>query len=170
MPALIWTPDPSVPLFRLPESATGPFSWSITAQVEVSEPAGAGGVGTAAVTIEAYSGAVRPGLGNLSISGGKDRLLVTAKTLSGLFPIVFIDYVAENDELERIYSWENLPHNARDLVEFRPDDQRLKTFTLTARAKLSSGDVEKAEYSLVVMHDWTSGRDRLIAEVDARRR
>lgn len=167
--ALIWTPDPGAPLFTQFESAPGPFTWTVKAEVEAPDD-GEAAEAAASVTILSYSGSIKPKQDLMMVAGGDDALTVTAETLNGLFPIVFISYIAGNGDLKRADDWEALPRGARDLVEFRPNAERQKTFTLTARAKLSNGTTATAEYDMIILHDWTPGRDRLVAEVNARRR
>lgn len=166
---VVWTPDPGTPLFVLFETASGPFVWTIQAQIETPEDGAIGG-GMLNVSVLRYSGSIKPNQDLLTIIGGDDALTVTAETLIGLFPIVFIDYLTDDGDLKRIDDWDALPNEAREVVEFRPSDLRKYIFTLTAQAELSNGSIETADYSLIVLHDWTPGRDRLVAEVDARRR
>lgn len=168
--ALTWTPDPGAPLFVRFESDPGPFSWTITAQVETPGGGDGGGGGQLPASVERYSGTITPEQDRLTVTGGSASLTVTAETLNGLFPIVFIDYIADTGELKRVDDWEDLPRGARDVVEFRPNGERSQTYTLNAKALLSSGETVTARFNMIILHDWTPGRDRLIAEVDARRR
>lgn len=177
-----WTPAPGV-LFTHPETA---HNISEHVSVTVTGPAapgggtgdtgdtgdtggtgGTGGTGSTLIPVDHYSSSIAPTQSVLSISADVAGVTVSAPTLAGLFPIRYIDY-RKNNATHRIYDWNALPPQCR-LVAFKPTTARQFTFTLTVTAHLTDGSTEQAAYSLIVTQDWTAGKIRLEAEVDARR-
>lgn len=153
-----WTPAPGE-LFRLPETATN-ISYGVSVSVVDDTDPG--------LAVTGYQATITPEQTVLDVATSGSGVTVSADTLSGLFPIQFLDYLL-NGNLERVYRWDDLPAGAEDLVEYRPSSNTAVTFTLSVRATLNDSSQVSTDYTMTVTQDWTAGRDRLVAEVNARR-
>ncbi|MCS4503894.1 hypothetical protein NYO91_07360 [Arhodomonas aquaeolei] len=158
-----WSPEPGE-LFTLPETAED-VSYAITVEVE-EEDAATGE--PQVIAVENYTGTITPEQTVMDIAGSADALTVSADSLVGLFPIESIEYLL-GGELGEVDDWGDLPAEAEEVIAFKPSTDTEYTFTLDVTAHLEDGTTESASYELVVQQDWTAGRDRLKAEVDARR-
>ncbi|HEX5678793.1 MAG TPA: hypothetical protein VFX91_12580 [Alcanivorax sp.] len=152
-----WTPAPGE-LFNLPETSTNVL-YSVS--VSVSDDLNPG------LSVTGYEANITPSQTILDLDTTGD-VTVSADSLAGLFPVEFIDYLL-NGNIERVTRWDDLPAAAEDLIEYRPSSETAKTYTLNVTATLSDGSEEQAAYTMVVTQNWTTGRDRLVAEVNARR-
>jgi len=159
----VWSPSPGI-LFTEQETATG-LSFRITCTIE-ADPAAV----EPAPTVTGYSVALSPApeVDVLSINSDAEGVTVSSESLAGLFGIDFIDYWA-GGQVVRVFSWDDLPEAAEEVVEFRPSHDKQRSYTLSVTALLSDGDSVTAAYKCVVLQNWTAGRDRLKEEVDARR-
>lgn len=158
-----WSPVPPV-LFQLPETAGG-IEHEITATVQETDPI----TGLPApVAVTGYRGDLSPEQELIAVAGGTASLIVSAATLAGLFPFDSLEYLQAGD-LKQATTWAALPDSAEDLVAYRPSRIAERAYTLTVTATLADGSEESAAYALVILQDWSAGRDRLREEVDARR-
>lgn len=158
MQTVIWTPPPG-PLFALSELATD-VAYAVTCSVvDETDPT---------LAVVGYQAIVTPEQSLLTVTAGSSGVTVSADSLSGLFSIEFIDYL-RGGQLARASSWEELPEDAEELVEFRPSREVSKVYLLTVTALLSDNTELVAEYTMTVFQDWTAGRNRLVEEVNARR-
>lgn len=152
-----WTPEPGE-LFRLPETSTD-ISYSVS--VSVTDD------GDPDLSVTGYAATITPEQSILDVSTA-GSVTVSADSLAGLFPIQFIDFLL-NGVPGRVFSWEDLPAEAEDIIEFRPGSGVSVTFTMVVIATLSDASQVQATYTMTVTQDWTAGRDRLVMEVNARR-
>lgn len=158
MQTVIWTPPPG-PLFALSELATD-VTYAVTCSVvDETDPT---------LAVVGYRAIVTPEQSLLTVTAGASGVTVSADSLAGLFAIEFIDYLRDG-QLARASSWEELPEDAEELVEFRPSREVSKVYLLTVTALLSDDTELVAEYTMTVFQDWTAGRNRLVEEVNARR-
>lgn len=155
---ITWTPGPGL-LFSLPETA-GPIAFSISATYSDE---------TAPAAITGYEAEINPPSNTLQVDVGPTEVTVSAPSLVGTFGIQYIDHL-NGGVLRRVGSWEELPAEAEEVIEFRPSYDRLREHTLTVTAMTSLGGQEQAVYTIQILQDWSAGRDRLVEEVDARRR
>lgn len=173
-----WTPVPGV-LFTKPETATGVAVHVSVTVTEQAAPGGAGSTGATAsagstgspaakpIAVDHYTAAISPAQDVLTIGTDAGGVTVSAATLAGLFGIRHIDYRKDN-RLHRVYDWGDLPQQCR-LVAFKPSADTQATYTLTVTAHLVDGTTERATYTMIITQNWTAGRIRLEAAVDARR-
>lgn len=96
----------------------------------------------------------------LSIATSPAGVAVRAAGLAGLFGIDFIDYL-RGGVVSRAASWEELPADAEQIIEFRPSRLARRSYQLLITALLSNGDTEQTSYTIAILQDWTAGRDRL---------
>lgn len=161
MAIVTWTPDPAEPLFSLPETATNiNYLISATATDDLGAPL--------PVSNYRYTLSPTPAAPVLTITAGANGVNVTAASLAGLFGIVFIDYLLHGT-LGRVFTWDDLPAEAEEIIEFRPLSDAERQYTLTVEADVQGEGTVQAAYTLEILQDWTAGRDRLVEEVNARR-
>lgn len=158
-----WTPAPGE-LFRLPETETN-VAYAVSVAVEEDDPI-TGEPTPVAVT--GYQGAITPEQPVLDAADTGGELTVSADELMGLFPIEALDYLL-GGVLETAGSWDALPEAAEEIIAYKPSTDSERTYTLAVTAQLEDGTEEHAEYSLVILQDWSAGRDLLKEAVDARR-
>ncbi|PAU79239.1 hypothetical protein [Halomonas salipaludis] len=158
-----WTPPPDL-LFSLPETA-GPVAFTISVEVEGVDPVTGE---PAVVEVVGYRGSITPEQALLAIEGDADGLTVSADSLAGLFPIEHIDY-RQDGQVVRVPSWEQLPAEAEELIEYRPSRAQTRAYRLDVVADLADGSEAYMSYLIEVHQDWSAGRDRLRSEIDARR-
>lgn len=160
-----WLPEPGE-LFRLPETATG-LDMTVRCEVPEATDAQTGEPVPPPVVLGYTATVLPPPPPVLVISALPSGVSVRADTLAGLFPILFIDCLRQG-RLERVPHWDSLPADADEIIEYRPSRERQREYRLTVTARLSDGQSVNAVYSLVILQDWTAGRDRLRREIDAR--
>ena len=162
----VWQPAPGV-LFQLPETAVA-VRYAICCEVPAATDV-LTGEPLPPPTVQGYEVAITPVPPRwLRVLAAPSGVTVAAEALAGLFPIVFIDCL-RHGKIERVYDWQALPEDADEVVAFCPSRERQREYQLTVTARLSDGEAVNAIYSLVILQDWTAGRDRLRREVDARR-
>lgn len=162
---VLWLPPPGV-LFKEPETAKG-LSVGVSCELTGLESALTGEI-VPPPSVLSYECSATPELPNqLQIATSKAGVLVSSQDLSGLFPIVYIDCLREGN-IERVYSWDELPVSAEEIIDYHPSRELQKEYTLTVRAYLSDGETVNAVYSLIILQDWTAGRDRLRSEMNVR--
>ena len=159
-----WIPAPGL-LFEAPETAGG-IEHHIACQILPSAAGGGtGGAGLPpppAPTVIDYQAQLSPAVSVqiLSITASPTGVIVHSAGLAGLFGIDFIDYL-RGGVVSRAASWEALPADAEQIIEFRPSKLTSRSYQLMITARLSNGDAVQAGYAIVIQQDWTAGRDRL---------
>lgn len=149
---ITWTPNPAEPLLDVMDT-TAPVAVqvSVTSDDPQTDP-----------EITGYQ--VEPPLPpqvDVSISG--NTLDLIAPHWSGTFSPVAIEFLREG-QLQIAPDWDALPADAEELIAF------FASATAVIEYQLSITSTEGAEiYTVRLTHDYTTGRDRLKEEVDARR-
>lgn len=118
-------------------------------------------------SITGYAATITPAQVVVQVSTSLAGITVSADALAGIIPIQFVDYL-----LDRVPGqatrWNDLPEEAEEVVGFQPSLDASRTWTVNATVTLSDSSEHHASYTFTVKNDWTAGRDRLIAEVQAR--
>lgn len=165
MATATWSPTDGGQLFSLPETS-GPIEYQFSAEATAVDPI----TGMPApVPVSDYDYELTPSdtTGVFTFTVSSSGVTLQADTLSGLFPIQFIEYLL-NGELYRVFHWDDLPESAEEVITFRPSTETEKSFTLTVTASADGEPIEQS-WTLVLTQDWTAGKNRLQEEVDARR-
>lgn len=161
----LWLPLPGV-LFQGPET-TQDLDVTVSCKLIGLEDALTGGI-AAPPSVLSYQCSVSPvAPSQLDVSASATGVRVLGEDLSGLFSLVYIDCLRLG-HIERFFSWDELPSDAEEIIDYRPSQEPKQEYQLTVYAYLSDGEVVNAVYSLIIHQDWTAGRDRLRGEVNAR--
>lgn len=161
----LWLPSPGL-LFKGPETTQG-FSAKISCELMGLEDALTGEIAVPPSVLK-YECLASPALpAQFNVAASVAGVSVSSRDLSGLFPIVYIDCLRAG-RVERIYSWDGLPGDAEEVIDYHPSLESVKEYTLTVHAYLSDGEALNADYTLVILQDWTAGRERLRSEINVR--
>lgn len=155
----MWTPSSSLALFSGPEMSSIDTSIVYTPDVP-TDPYAVGYTAT-------WLGSNIPNNVSAVEVTGPLRLRVFGDNLLGLAPIE-ISYL-ENTVLGTTDRWSLLPPSAEDVIEYVPPVSLQANITLRVTATLSNGTQETQDYVVEVTVNYTTGRDLLVAAVDARR-
>lgn len=155
----MWTPSSSLALFSGPETS------SIDASIVYTPDAP---LGPYAVSYSAeWLGVNLPYNVTAVEATSPLRLRVFGDNLLGLAPVE-ISYL-ENAVLGSTNRWDLLPPSAEDVVEYVPPVSLQASILLRVTAILSNGSQQFQDYLIEVTVNYTTGRDLLVAAVDARR-
>lgn len=155
---MAWTPSPATPVFA------GSETLAVNVTVTYTPDAGAG-----APTVTGYSavwndGPIPP---QVSLAGGPAGVKLAAPNLIGMFPIT-VDYLLDGVP-GQVTNWDDLPPDAEDIYLYAAPPVNTVERHFTATAHLSDTTSVSAQFTVRVTADYSSGRDRLVLEVDARR-
>jgi hypothetical protein len=158
---LTWTPDNSAEWFTRSEADTS-VSETIT-------------IASDDATVESVSYVLTPNQlpAQVVITATTSGITLTAPTLAGLFPIIVIKYLRNGLPGESL-TFDDLPQDAEDVIEYRKESASPKRFVLAVTATESalsptSSGTQTLEYEFFIEGNYTPGRDRLVEEVNARR-
>lgn len=103
-----------------------------------------------------------------SVVGGVGTLTITFINFRGMFSERLLYQQTYNAPDTEINSFDDLPPDSTDVVAYYPDpvNNRITTIDVTATY---GGGFEKNTYTFQVFKNYTTGRDQLVAAVDARR-
>ena len=165
MSTTIWTPDPGEPLLEVQEDER-----NVSAVVTAYENVESGVVSVTPLTSVSWS-TDTPLPAQVRVTASDTTLTLDAPDMLGAFEPVRIRFVrppgdGRTMEYGEIQRWSDLPDDAVEIVEFTPHPVGLKTFHLTVTT--NTGDA--AVYRIVVRANFTTGRDRLVREIERRRK
>lgn len=167
MTTVIWAPLPIEPLLDVQEDER-----NVTASVTAYEDLDSEGGGVIQEPLTSLTWSVNPPLPpQFRVTTSGTTLNVEAPDLLGSFEPVRIRFllppgdgrVMEYGEAVR---WPDVPNRAVEIVEFAPHPVGLKTFFLTITTNTGAAAV----YEIVLRANFTTGRDRMLQEVEARRK
>ncbi|EOW9487947.1 hypothetical protein ACOCGL_003413 [Vibrio cholerae] len=158
-----WQPGEAL-LFQQPDTATG-LSYLCFYEL------------TAEQTLIDYRWQITPAKPDqFSIESSGSGVRLSASHLAGLFVPEFIDY-RDGERVRRVADWPQVPQG-KDLIEFRPSAISRLEYTLSVTVRYSEKDettgqsVEKTDthsWRCVVLHDYSSGRQKLLEYMNASR-
>ncbi|HGY9586734.1 TPA: hypothetical protein ACOJQP_005203 [Vibrio harveyi] len=109
-----------------------------------------------------------------TITSAADGVRLVSDSLAGLFVPEFIDYL-DADQVVRVSDWPELP-TGKELIEFRPSSTSQREYVLTVTVEYTETDPTTAaetevtasqSWRCVVLHDYSSGRDKLLEYMNA---
>jgi hypothetical protein len=117
-----------------------------------------------------------------SVSAAGGTITVTYNVDFSVFPLQYVDYITPAGNLTRIQgidAIENLPSpiQSPEIIKMREDTKSVVDFILTVFSIGTETDEEgnssttefSTSYSIIITANYDTNRDRLIAEVNARR-
>lgn len=103
-----------------------------------------------------------------SIVGGVGTLTITFHNFRGMFSESIVYQQTYNGPDITIQSFDDLPPDSTDVVAYYPDPVNNRITWIDVTATATSGP-ETMRYTFQVFKNYTTGRDQLVAAVDARR-
>lgn len=156
-----WSPGEEI-LFQLPDTATG-LSYHCYFDLDDGQ------------TLIAYRWTITPEKPDqITIISSYDGVRLTSPSLAGLFVPEFLDY-RDGDQVIRVDDWPDLPPG-KELIEFRPSGQSQREYTLTVTVDYEETDADSGQevqrtssqsWRCLVIHDYSSGRDKLLEYMNA---
>ena len=158
---MTWHPGEEL-LFQQPDTATG---LAYHCYFELSD----------GQTLMGYTWSITPEKPDqFTIAAANDGVRLTSSSLAGLFVPDFLDY-RDGDQVIRVDDWPDLPPG-KEMIEFRPSGQSQREYTLTVTVNYkyshpnTGQEIEGSSsqsWRCVVIHDYSSGRDKLLEYMNA---
>lgn len=155
---MAWTPDPATPVFDASETAAANVAVTYTPDDPLVEG-----------TVTGYTAAWDDGPIPLQVvlAAGPAGVTLTAPNMTGMFPIT-VDYL-RGGAPGQVTNWDDLPADAEDIYRFVAPTVNTVERHFTATAQRSVAGPISAQFTVRVTANYSTGRDRLVLEVDARR-
>ncbi|OCH08092.1 hypothetical protein A6E09_17235 [Aliivibrio fischeri] len=160
---MTWHPSGDV-LFQQPDTATG-LDYRCFFKASESQ------------VITGYTWSITPEQpSQFTITSNTDGVRLRSSSLAGLFVPEFIDY-HDGQKVVRVADWPLLPPH-QNIVEFRPSGVSQRDYTLSVTVTYNEVDptsgtevTQTATHSwrCCVIHDYSSGRDKLLEYMNASR-
>lgn len=156
-----WQPGGDL-LFQQPDTATG-LAYHCYFELDATQ------------TLLSYTWTITPeNPVQFTITSDNDGVRLTASSLAGLFVPDFLDY-RDGGQVIRVGDWPDVPQG-KELIEYRPSGQSQREYTLTVTVNYTGPDpdsglevesTDSQSWRCVVLHDYSSGRDKLLEYMNA---